>query len=111
MFINMECAYSVEKEHHISVKRGDVGRYVILTGDPGRSGKIASFLNQPVRVAENREYVTYTGMLDDVLISVCSTGIGGPSASIALEELIHCGGRHIYPCRYCGGYAAECMQR
>ena len=87
----MDCAYSIEKEHHISVKRGEVGRYVILTGDPGRCETIAAFLEQPDQIAVNREYVTYTGTLDGVSVSVCSTGIGGPSASIALEELIHCG--------------------
>lgn len=83
--------YSIEREHHIDVAKGEIGRYVILPGDPGRCEKIAAHLEQAVRVAENREYVTYTGMLGKEKVSVCSTGIGGPSASIAMEELIHCG--------------------
>lgn len=87
----MSLVYSKGEEFHIHVKTGDVGKYVILPGDPGRCKKIAAYLNNPVKVAENREYVTYTGELEGVKVSVTSTGIGGPSASIAMEELIHCG--------------------
>ena len=87
----MALVYSKDKEFHIHVKTGEVGKYVILPGDPGRCEKIARYLENPVKVAENREYVTYTGELDGVKVSVTSTGIGGPSAAIAIEELIHCG--------------------
>lgn len=87
----MSLVYSKGEEFHIHVKTGDVGKYVILPGDPGRCKKIAAYLNNPVKVAENREYVTYTGELEGVKVSVTSTGIGGPSASIAMEELVHCG--------------------
>lgn len=87
----MALVYSKDKEFHIHVKTGEVGKYVILPGDPGRCEKIARYLENPVKVAENREYVTYTGELDGVKVSVTSTGIGGPSAAIAMEELIHCG--------------------
>ena len=73
--------------YHIQVAPGEVGRYVILPGDPKRSAKIAQYFDGPVLVADNREYVTYTGTLDGVKVSVTSTGIGGPSASIAMEEL------------------------
>ena len=79
------------KQYHIQVGKGEVGRYVILPGDPKRCKKIAQYFDDPVLVADNREYVTYTGTLDGVKVSVTSTGIGGPSASIAVEELIHCG--------------------
>ena len=83
--------YTKGKEYHIGVGTGDVGRYVILPGDPGRCEKIAKHFDNPVKIAQNREYTTYTGYLDGEKVSVVSTGIGGPSASIAVEELIHCG--------------------
>ena len=79
------------KQYHIQVGKGEVGRYVILPGDPKRCEKIAKYLDDPELIADNREYVTYTGTLDGVKVSVTSTGIGGPSASIAMEELYQCG--------------------
>lgn len=87
----MSLVYAEDKEFHINVAKGEVGKYVILPGDPKRCKKIAEFLDNPVKIADNREYVTYTGTLNGVKVSVTSTGIGGPSASIAMEELIHCG--------------------
>lgn len=80
-----------EKLYHIQVAKGEVGRYVILPGDPKRCEKIAKYFDNPVLVADSREYVTYTGTLDGVKVSVTSTGIGGPSAAIAMEELVMCG--------------------
>ena len=74
-------------QYHIQCKNGDVGRYCILPGDPGRCAKIAEYLNSPELVTQNREFTTYTGLLDNVRVSVVSTGIGGPSAAIAMEEL------------------------
>ena len=87
----MATAYSPNMEFHLKIKSGDIGRYVILPGDPGRCEKIAALFDNPVKIASNREFTTYTGTLDGVPVSVCSTGIGGPSAAIALEELVHCG--------------------
>lgn len=80
-----------ERQFHIKAKTGEVGRYVILPGDPGRVPKIAALLDGAVQIAHNREYNLYTGTLDGEKVSVCSTGIGGPSAAIAVEELIKCG--------------------
>ena len=80
-----------ERQFHIKAKKGEVGRYVILPGDPERVPKIAALLDNAVQIAQNREYNLYTGELDGVKVSVCSTGIGGPSAAIAVEELIKCG--------------------
>ena len=80
-----------ERLYHINVAPGEVGRYVLLPGDPKRCEKIAAYFENPVKIADHREYVTYTGTLDGERVSVCSTGIGGPSASIALEELTMCG--------------------
>ena len=76
---------------HLKIRNGDVGRYVILPGDPGRVPLIAAKLDNAVQLASNREYNVYTGYLDGVKVSVCSTGIGGPSAAIAVEELIMSG--------------------
>ena len=87
----MSLIYAKDKEFHIHTTSEDVGRYVILPVDPGRCEKIARHFDNAEKVAENREFVTYTGQLEGVKVSVTSTGIGGPSAAIAIEELIHCG--------------------
>ena len=93
----------VGKQYHINLKEGDIGEYVILPGDPKRSAKIAQHFDNPVLVGDNREYVTYTGTLDGVKVSVCSTGIGGPSASIAMDELTNIGAKHFIRVGTCGG--------
>lgn len=77
--------------YHLHLKEGDVGRYVLLPGDPGRCERIAAHFDDAKLIARNREYVTYTGTLEGEKVSVCSTGIGCPSASIAVEELIDIG--------------------
>lgn len=91
------------KQYHIGVGPQDIGKYVILPGDPGRCEKIAQFFDNPVKVGQNREYTTYTGTLNGVKVSVCSTGIGGPSASIAMEELVACGAHTFIRIGTCGG--------
>lgn len=105
----MSLVYSDEKEYHIGLSRGEVGRYVILPGDPGRCEKIAKYFDNPVKVAQNREYTTYTGTLEGVKVSVVSTGIGGPSASIAMEELIHCGADTFIRVGTSGGMQPEVL--
>lgn len=80
-----------ELMYHIHMKKGDVGRYVFLPGDPGRCEKIASYFDNPELIAYNREYKTYTGTLLGEKVSVTSTGIGCPSTAIAVEELIKIG--------------------
>jgi uridine phosphorylase len=80
-----------ERQHHIQVAPGEVGRYVFLPGDPGRCEPIARLFDDPVLVAKNREYETWTGTLDGERVSVTSTGIGCPSAAIAMEELVKIG--------------------
>ncbi len=91
------------KLYHIQVAPGEVGKYVILPGDPKRCSKIAEYLEDPVLIADNREFVTYTGTLDGVKVSVTSTGIGGPSAAIAMEELTRCGADTFLRVGTCGG--------
>lgn len=77
--------------YHIAMKKGDVGKYVFLPGDPGRCEMIASHFDNPKLIAYNREYKTYTGTLLGEKVSVTSTGIGCPSTAIAVEELIMIG--------------------
>jgi len=80
-----------EAEYHVQLREGDVGRYVLLPGDPGRCEPIAALFDDATHVASNREYTTWTGTLDGVKVSVVSTGIGCPSTAIAVEELIKLG--------------------
>lgn len=89
--------------YHIQVAPGEVGKYVILPGNPKRCAKIAKYFDDPVLVADSREFVTYTGYLDGEKVSVTSTGIGGPSAAIAMEELVQCGADTFLRVGTCGG--------
>ncbi len=90
-------------QYHIGLNKGDVGKYVILPGDPKRCKKIAQYFDDPKLVADNREYVTYTGYLNGEKVSVTSTGIGGPSAAIAMEELVNVGAEVFIRVGTCGG--------
>ena len=92
-----------EKQYHIHCSEGDVGRYVFLPGDPGRCEAIAAYFDNPVHIGMNREYNIYTGTLLGQKVSVCSTGIGGPSASIAMEELHNIGADTFIRVGTCGG--------
>jgi uridine phosphorylase len=85
------------------MRKGDVGEYCILPGDPGRCALIAEYFDRPVKISQNREYVTYTGFVGDKKVSVVSTGIGGPSAVIALEELTELGAHTFIRVGTCGG--------
>lgn len=96
-------------QYHINLRQGDVGKYVILPGDPKRCAKIAKHFDDAKLVANSREYVTYTGYLDGVKVSVTSTGIGGPSAAIALEELVKAGADTFLRVGTCGGMQKEIM--
>lgn len=91
------------KQYHTQLGPGDIGKYVILPGDPKRCEKIAAHFEQAKLVADSREFTTYTGLLDGERVSVTSTGIGGPSASIALEELAKCGAHTFVRIGTCGG--------
>ena len=79
------------KTYHVRVGKGDIGRYVLLPGDPFRTDLIASYFDDAKLVAHNREHKTWTGTLNGVPVSVVSTGMGCPSTAICLEELIACG--------------------
>ena len=96
-----------ELQFHIKCKKGDVGRYVILCGDPARCEKIAMLFDDYKFVGFNREYKIYTGSLSGEKVSVCSTGIGGPSSAIAMEELHNIGADTFIRCGTCGGISLD----
>ena len=93
----------LDKQYHIRCAPGDVGRYCILPGDPGRCESIAALFDNAKLISQNREYTVYTGTLLGEKVSVCSTGIGGPSAAIAMEELTAIGADTFVRVGTCGG--------
>ena len=97
------------KQYHTGVGPQDIGKYVIMPGDPKRCVKIAEHFDNPRLVADVREYVTYTGTLEGVPVSVTSTGIGGPSAAIAIDELAKCGAHTFIRVGTCGGMQDDVM--
>ncbi len=94
-----------ERQYHIGVCRGEVGGYCILPGDPARCERIAAALESPRHVGMNREYNIWNGTLLGETVTVCSTGIGGPSTAIAVEELAACGAHTMIRVGTCGGIA------
>lgn len=103
------CMHYAEEEmqYHLQIHNGQVGKYVILPGDPKRCEKIAAYFEHPVLIADSREFVTYTGTLEGETVSVTSTGIGGPSAAIAMEELFKAGAHTFIRVGTCGGIDTE----
>ncbi|MBP5283422.1 MAG: uridine phosphorylase [Treponema sp.] len=97
------------KQYHTGVGPGDIGEYIIMPGDPKRCAKIAEHFENAKLVADVREYVTYTGTLDGVKVSVTSTGIGGPSASIAIDELAKSGAKTFIRVGTCGGMQEDVL--
>ena len=103
----MKYSEGTGKQYHIAVGPGEIGHYVILPGDPKRCAKIAAYLDHAEQIADNREYMTYTGYLEGVRVSVTSTGIGGPSTAIALEELAEAGAHTFIRVGTSGGMQPE----
>lgn len=99
----MASLIDTQRQFHIATLPDEVGRYVILPGDPFRVPKIAQYLDNAKQVAHNREFNVYTGTLEGKKVTVCSTGIGGPSAAIAVEELVKCGADTFIRIGTCGG--------
>jgi len=93
----------LEKQFHIHCTSDDIGRYCIVPGDPGRVPSIARYFDDAKQVAYNREYNVWTGYLLGEKVTACSTGIGGPSAAIAMEELHKCGADTFIRTGTCGG--------
>lgn len=99
----MASLIDTERQFHIATLPSEVGRYVILPGDPFRVPKIAQYIDGAVQVAHNREFCVYTGTLCGEKVTVCSTGIGGASTAIAVEELVKCGAHTFIRIGTCGG--------
>ncbi len=91
-----------KKQPHLLCKMGDVAENVILPGDPGRVLRVAKFLDSYKEISFNREYRVVTGKYKNVPITICSTGIGGPSTAIAMEELISLGAKNFIRLGSCG---------
>ena len=91
------------KQYHTGISPETIGKYVIMPGDPKRCKQIAAHFDNAVQIADVREFVTYTGTLDGEKVSVTSTGIGGPSAAIAITELAKCGAHTFIRVGTCGG--------
>ena len=87
----MKYSENPDLQYHICAGKGDIGKYVILPGDPKRVEKIAAYLDDAKFVADSREYMIYTGYLEGEKVTVCSTGMGGPSTAIGVQELFNCG--------------------
>ena len=98
---------SKEKPYHIPAEKGIVGRYCIVPGDPDRCEKIARLLDEPVHLSMQREYNIWNGKLLGEVVTVCSTGIGGPSTAIAVEELFACGADTFIRVGTCGGISLD----
>jgi uridine phosphorylase len=82
-------------EHHINMVSGDIAPTVLIAEDPAYVLLFAQLMDDAHKVAEKREYVTYTGQKDGVPISCTSTGLGCPPTSIGVEELWHIGAKNI----------------
>lgn len=96
-----------QRAYHTALRASDIGGYVLLPGDPGRTERIARHLENAREIAFNREYRTFTGSLGGMAVSVCSTGIGGPSTAIAVEELSELGAHTFVRVGTCGGSQPE----
>ena len=95
----------MEKQYHVDFDDSHGALYAILPGDPGRVEKIASHLDNPRFFHQNREYTTWLGELAGKTVMVMSTGMGGPSTAIAIEELYKTGVRNFIRIGTCGGMA------
>lgn len=98
---------NTKKQYHINVAPGEIGKYCILPGDPGRCEKIAAHLDNTVHISSNREYNIWNGTLCGETVTVCSTGIGGPSTAIAVQELAACGATTMIRVGTCGGISLD----
>lgn len=96
-----------QKQYHIAASQGEIGKYCLLPGDPARCEKIAAYLDEPYHLVSNREYNIWCGRLCGELVTVCSTGIGGPSTAIAVEELCACGADTFIRIGTCGGISLD----
>jgi uridine phosphorylase len=92
-----------ERKYHVGLAAGEVGEYVLIPGDPFRTALIAEHLEEARERAWSREFRTFTGRVGDTPVSTCSSGIGGPSMAIAVEELSDLGVHTFLRVGTCGG--------
>jgi uridine phosphorylase len=97
----------MSKQYHIQLDENNCAPYVLLPGDPGRVAQVAALWDESHKVAENREYVTYTGVYKDMPITCTSTGIGASSTAIAVEELARVGATTFLRIGTCGTFKDE----
>jgi len=100
-------AVSEPKKYHVGLAKGDVGEYVLVPGDPFRTPMVAKHLDGAKEVAFSREYRTFTGSVDGVSVSTMSTGMGGPSVAIGVEELAELGVHTFVRVGTCGAAQPE----
>ncbi len=93
----------MEKMYHIGLDDSHGAKYAILPGDPGRVEKIAALFDHPRFLHQNREYTIWTGDLEGEPVLAMSTGMGGPSTAIGVEELYRTGVRTFIRVGTCGG--------
>lgn len=98
-----------EKQYHIHCAAGDVGGWCILPGDPARCEYIARFFDSAEFIGQNREFAVWTGTVGSRRVSAVSTGIGGPSAAIAMEELAAIGAHTFIRVGTCGGISLKVL--
>jgi uridine phosphorylase len=96
-----------EKKYHVGLARGEVGEYVLVPGDPFRTPMVATHLDGAKEVAFSREYRTFTGTVEGVPVSTMSTGMGGPSVAIGVEELAELGVHTFLRVGTCGAAQPE----
>lgn len=100
-----------EKQYHIKLSSEDIegAKYAILPGDPGRVGKIAKYLENPKKIGVNREYTAYLGSINGEKVLIISTGMGGPSTAICIEELKNIGIEYLIRVGTCGGMQQDVL--
>jgi len=96
-----------DKKYHVGLAKGDVGEYVLVPGDPFRTPMVAKHFEGAREVAFSREYRTFTGGVDGVPVSTMSTGMGGPSVAIGVEELAELGVHTFLRVGTCGAAQPE----
>jgi uridine phosphorylase len=95
------------RPYHIRLAKRDVGRIAFLPGDPGRVPRIAERFREPKDLGSHREYRAFAGRVGDEKVVAVSTGIGGPAAAIAIEELARLGVKVMIRVGTCGAITPE----
>jgi DeoD family purine-nucleoside phosphorylase len=94
-------------EWHIKCDSSEISRYIFCPGDHARARKIADHLEEARLITDSRGYVVYSGTYDDIFMTVCGTGMGGPTVAIALEELAHMGADTFIRVGSCGVFQED----